>query len=114
MGFYLMQGNYTVPSVKAMIGTPRDRSEAVAKTFQSAGGKLLHFFFAMGESDWIILCEAPDDVTAAAISMAVSASGGVSNFKTTKLITTAEAMAAMSKAASASYSPPTQAQEAIR
>ncbi len=70
-----------------MLGNPHDRSAAVEKLMTSAGGKLHHFFFALGENDWVILCEAPDDITAAAISIAVGASGAVTGGKTTKLMT---------------------------
>ena len=60
----------------------------------------------MGENDWVILCEAPDDITAAAISMAVGASGAITGSKTTKLMTAAEAMTAMGKAKAIAYTAP--------
>ena len=106
MGFYLMQGNYTAASIKAMVDNPQDRGAKAETLFATAGGKLHHFFFAIGESDWIILGEAPDDVTAAAISMAVGASGVMVGLKTTKLMTIADAMSAMGKAKSITYEAP--------
>ena len=50
--------------------------------------------------------EFPDNVTMAALSMAISASGGFSAFKTTVLIPMNEAVEAMRKAGSISYRPP--------
>ena len=106
MGFYLMQGNYAAASIKAMVDNPHDRGAKIEKLFATAGGRAHHVFFAIGECDWVILGEAPDDVTAAAISMAVGASGAVVGLKTTKLMTIADAMSAMGKAKSITYEAP--------
>jgi uncharacterized protein with GYD domain len=106
MGYYLFQGNYAASSIKAMINQPQDRSIQVEKLLATVGGKLHHFFFSLGESDFVILLEAPDEGAVMAVSMAVGASGGISNIKTTKLISAAEAMAAMGKAQSIKYVAP--------
>ena len=55
----------------------------------------------------MFLLEAPDNVSAAALSMLVGGSGALSRLETTVLLTMDEAQAALSKAAAASYRPPT-------
>lgn len=106
MAYYLLQANYATASIKAMVDKPQDRAAQAQKLIESAGGKQHHFFFALGESDFVILCEMPDDIAVTALSMAVGASSAIHGFKTTKLLTAADAMAAMSKAQSIKYSPP--------
>ncbi len=60
------------------------------KVFHRTGGKLLHAFMALGKSDLVVLCEFPDDTSAAALSLVVGAAGSVTNAATTKLITMSE------------------------
>jgi hypothetical protein len=48
----------------------------------------------------------PDNVSAAALSLAIAAGGGFKAHKTTPLLTVAEAIEAMKKAATAGYKPP--------
>ena len=109
MPFYMFQGRYSTDAIKSMVDNPQDREAAAAKVIESLGGKLHHLFFCFGQDDVVALFEAPDDEAMAACSMAVGASGAMSGGSTTKLLTSAEAMAAMgaAKAASASYNPPT-------
>ncbi len=106
MGYYLFEGNYTSASATAMIDSPSDRSVAASNMVKSVGGTPHHFFFSLGESDWIFLCELPDDLTATAISLKIGASGAMSRTKTTKLLTPSDAQSAMGKAGSATYASP--------
>jgi uncharacterized protein with GYD domain len=106
MSYYLVEGNYTGASTKAMVASPSDRSVQARSLVESLGGKYHHFFFTLGERDFVVLCEMPDDVTAAAASLAIGSSGAFSKCTTTKLLTAAEAQSAMSKAKSAKYTPP--------
>ncbi len=64
--------------------------------------------YAFGDYDVIALVEAPDNVSVAALSLAVTASGALTAIKTTPLMTVEEGMAAMRKGATASpgYRPP--------
>jgi hypothetical protein len=50
--------------------------------------------------------EAPDNASAAAVAMAVGASGALSDVETTVLLDMNEAQDAMRKAAAATYRPP--------
>ena len=108
MSYYLYQLSYTAEAVKAMIANPSDRKAAAAKLIEGLGGKLHHLFFAFGTYDVICLVEGVDDKAAAAGAMAVAASGTVSSFVTTKLMSMDDAMDAMRMAgkASGSYKPP--------
>lgn len=101
MPYYLLQLSYTPEAVKAMVGRPQDRAEAASALVENLGGKLHHLFFCFGEYDVVCLIEGPDDRMMAAGVMAVAAAGTTSRTRTTKLMTSAEAMEAMKMAAEA-------------
>jgi uncharacterized protein with GYD domain len=108
MPFYMLHGRYSPSAIKAMVSNPQDREASAKKLSESLGAKLHSFFFTFGEEDFVAIIEAPDDATAAALSMTVGASGGFSGGATTKLMTSKEAMKAMAaaKKAAESYKPP--------
>jgi uncharacterized protein with GYD domain len=70
------------------------------------GGKLLSMYLAFGEYDVVGMAEMPDNVSAAAFSLAISAGGAVRAVKTTPLMTMQESIEAFRKAGQAGYLPP--------
>ena len=106
MPFYLIQASYTAQAVGAMIKNPQDRAAAVAPMMEKMGGKLHGLWFTFGEYDIVAIAETPDAVTAAAISMAIGSSGAMSTYRTTPLMTSAEATDAMKKAGGVAYQAP--------
>ena len=76
MAKYMFTARYTGEGAKGVMaagGTAR--REAVSQSCASVGGKLESFYYAFGDVDAYVICDLPDDVTAAALSMAVSSSG---------------------------------------
>jgi uncharacterized protein with GYD domain len=106
MPIYLGRFSYSTEAVKAMVSNPQDRAQVAAEAAESLGGKLIGFWFSLGEFDGAFVMEAPDNATAAALSMVVGGSGAVSRLETTVLLTMDEAQEAMRKAATASFTPP--------
>jgi uncharacterized protein with GYD domain len=106
MALYLGRFSYTQQAIKAMVDQPQDRGKAAAEVAESLGGKLIGFWFALGEYDGAYLMEAPDNATAAALAMRIAGSGAISNVETTVLLDMDEAQEAMRKAAGATYHPP--------
>lgn len=109
MPYYMFQGRYSTAALKAMVDKPQDREAAGRKLVEAAGGKLHQFYFSFGTDDVVAIIEMPNDNAAAACSLALGASGALSGGATTKLMTSAEAMEAMSAAKSAAkgYKPAT-------
>ena len=105
MPLYLGRFKYSAEALRAMIDQPQDRGAAAAHTAESLGCKLHGIWWALGDRDGAFLLEAPDNVTVAALSMAVGASGQIST-ETTALLDMNEAQEAMRRAAGASFSPP--------
>jgi uncharacterized protein with GYD domain len=107
MAKYLIQGAYTVEGHKGLIKTGGSaRREAVAKAMESVGGRVEAFYFTFGADDFVITAEAPDDVSAAAVSLSVSASGAVHGVRTAVLLTPEEVDRATK--ISVAYRPPGQ------
>jgi len=106
MARYMIQASYTTTSVAAMVRNPQDRAVAVQPLLDQLGGSLVSLDFAFGDYDLVAIGEFPDNLTMAALSMALAASGAFSAFKTTVLIPMSEAVEAMRKAGTISYRPP--------
>jgi uncharacterized protein with GYD domain len=90
MAKYLLEANYTldgVKGVKAQGGSARHAAAAAAA--ESVGGKVEQFYFAFGSTDAFIIADFPDNVSAAALALAVSAAGGAT-VRTVVLLTAAE------------------------
>ncbi len=83
-----------------------DRTAVVGALFEGMGGKLESIDYAFGEFDVVGICELPDNTSMAAFSMAVGASGAVTNLKTTVLIPASEGAEAARRAGSIAYRPP--------
>jgi uncharacterized protein with GYD domain len=103
---YLIQVAYTQESWAKMVKSPQDRQQAVAPAVESVGGKFEHAYLAFGEYDLVGIVDVPDNVSMAALSISVASTGSVQDFVTTPLMTMDEAVAAMKKAGSVSYTPP--------
>jgi uncharacterized protein with GYD domain len=106
MPLYLVRFSYTPESWKKLIQNPEDRRGAVRELVESVGGKLQGFWYAFGGHDGYLLVEAPDNVSAAAVSVAASAGGGVRTSETTVLLSVDEMLDALNRAGDVSYTPP--------
>ena len=106
MSSYLLQVGYTPDAWASMIAHPHDRLDAVRPVIEKLGGKILHGWFAFGDYDLVSIIEMPSNVEAAAFSLAAAAGGAVRAIKTTPLMTTAEGIEAMKKAATSGYKTP--------
>jgi uncharacterized protein with GYD domain len=106
MPHYLIQTGYTAEAWKALLKKPEDRSEAVRPVIEKLGGKMVNSWYAFGEHDIVAIVEMPDNVSAAALSLAQTAGGALRAFKTTPLLELAEGLEAMKRAAKAGYRPP--------
>jgi uncharacterized protein with GYD domain len=73
---YLYQVAYTSESLAAQIKNPQDRLDVVGKQIAAAvGAKILGGGYSYGKYDITALIEAPDDVTMAAVALAIAADG---------------------------------------
>lgn len=106
MARYLFEANLTAQAVDALIKNPHDRAEGIGPMIEAMGGKLDAYYFAAGQGTIYVIYHLPDEVSLEALSMVVLAGGAVTSFKTTPVLTSAEAVEAMKKAATILYKPP--------
>jgi uncharacterized protein with GYD domain len=106
MSVYMMQLAYTSEAWSALLKAPEDRAKVARSLAESLGGENLGFWLSLGDYDVVALFDLPDQMSVAALSMAVSAGGAIRDAKTTPLMSTDEAMRAMTKAQTVEYSPP--------
>ena len=94
---YLIEANYTLEGVRGVMKEGGSkRRDAAAAAIESVGGKMEAFYFAFGSPDAIVILDAPDNVSAAAASVAINATGAV-QIKTVVLMTPQEMDAAVKK-----------------
>src|SRR6266581_2618068 len=106
MPFYLTRFSYTPATWAKLMKNPEDRRKAATQYIESVGGKLHGFWYAFGDYDGYNLWEAPDNVSMAAVALALGAGGALTPFQTTVLLTVEETLAALEKARSVRYRPP--------
>jgi uncharacterized protein with GYD domain len=87
---YMFEVDYTTDGAKGLAkdgGTKR--REVVSKVAGKLGGTVECFYFSFGKNDAVVIVDLPDNVAAAAVSVAVSASGAGA-IVTTPLLTVDE------------------------
>ena len=101
---YLIQASYTAEGTKGLLKEGGSQRRATAQeALKSVGGRLDAFYYAFGETDVFAIADVPDNVSAAALSLAVSASGAL-NTRMTVLLTPEEIDQAARK--TVGYRPP--------
>ncbi len=80
MAKYLCYGNFVGEGLKGLLKDGGSgRVAAVKKLIESVGGKMECYYYAFGQYDYFIIGDLPDNVSMAAASLAVNATGLVKN-----------------------------------
>jgi uncharacterized protein with GYD domain len=106
MPLYLSRFSYTPETRARLISNPEDRRTAAQKYVESVGGTLHGFWYAFGTHDGYNLWEAPDNVSMAAVALAISGGGALRSLETTVLLTVDETMEALRRAERVQYREP--------
>jgi len=103
---YLTRFSYTPETWAMLIAQPEDRRRAASAYIESVGGKLHGFWYAFGTHDGVNLWEAPDNVSMAAVALAIGGGGALSAIETTVLLTVEETIEALGRAQAVGYRAP--------
>jgi uncharacterized protein with GYD domain len=106
MSLYMIQSAFTADAWAILAKTPQNRAEAVRPGIEQIGGKLISYYFSLGEYDSVVIAELPDNAAAAAASIAAAGGGAIKAIRTTPLMTVEEGMEAMRTAGQGGYRPP--------
>lgn len=94
---YLFEAHYTPDGAKGIIKDGGSaRRAAIDKAVTAIGGRMESFHFAFGGVDAYVIVDLPDNVTAAAMALAVNQSG-LASTRTVVLMTPEEVDAATRK-----------------
>ena len=104
----MVQLSYTPEAWTAQLKNPASRIEVVRPALENVGARFEGTYLTFGEYDLAFTMEAPDNVTAAALSLAFSSGGAVKAIKVTPLMTIDEGIDATRRGAevAAVYRPP--------
>jgi uncharacterized protein with GYD domain len=110
MARYLTEFEISSEGFAAYVKSPSDRFKALEPAYAALGGKLEAFYLQVGGSRGYTVSSWPGDdpTNAEALTIAVMATGVLTSVKLVQIITAEEAVAAMEKAGSALYRPPSE------
>ena len=97
MAKFLGIASYTPEGIQGLLKDGGSkRRDVIAKAVEALGGTLEAYYFAFGDADAYVTVDMPDNVSAAAVSLAVNAAGAASA-KMVVLMTPEEVDAAVKK-----------------
>jgi uncharacterized protein with GYD domain len=106
MPLYMIEFGYTPEVWAGLVKSPENRAETAGRILEEAGAKLHNLWYSFGENDGFALIEAPDNVTAGGLAIAITSSGAFRKFETHVLMTQDELLDALGKAGDVEYAAP--------
>jgi uncharacterized protein with GYD domain len=106
MPLFMIEFGYTPEIWAGLVKSPENREETVGRLLEDAGATLHNIWFSFGENDGFALIEAPDNVTAGGLAIAITSSGAFRKFETHVLMTQDELLDALGKAGDVAYAAP--------
>ena len=95
---FMIHATYTAEAWRTLVTKPQNRKDAINGLVEKAGGRLHELYFTLGDNDIVFIFEAPDALTAAAVSVAGNAAGHIKSIQTTQLLTAEESLELMRRA----------------
>ena len=106
MPLFMIEFGYTPDVWAGLVKSPENRAETVGRILEDAGAKLHNLWYSFGENDGFALIEAPDNITASGLAIAITSSGAFRKFETHVLMTQDELLDALGKAGDVEYAAP--------
>jgi uncharacterized protein with GYD domain len=105
---YIVLFSYTGPAWQRMLQTPGDRTAAISAAATAVGASVQSVRWMLGPYDGLVLLDAPDSVTAAAVSVTAMSTGSFAAVQTHELFSQDQLQALLGRAADATrdYTPP--------
>jgi uncharacterized protein with GYD domain len=105
---YILLFSYTGAAWQRMMGTAGDRTAAISAAASAVGASVQSVRWMLGPHDGLVILDAPDSVTAAAVSVTAMSTGAFSAVETHELFTQDQLQALLGRAGEASshYTPP--------
>jgi uncharacterized protein with GYD domain len=98
------RGRLSQNYAKGLLAAPEDREPVVRKLIETAGGKMVNFYFTTGDHDFLLITETNDAENVIAALMAGASAGMISDLTTGRAWTGAEFKGIAEKASKAASS----------
>lgn len=82
---FMHQWSYKDPQVREFINQDDTRADVVRTAIEAFGGRMLGFYFCLGDHDGVAISEFPDEETALACVMLIFGQGRVRSVQTMML-----------------------------
>ena len=106
MPYYLLQTTYTSEARSVQSRHPDNIVERANVVAENLGGRIENIFYSLGDYDVLVIVELPDNVSASAAIVAVSAGWATKEAKITPLMSVEEGIEGMKMSKNAGYRPP--------
>ena len=110
MARYVVFFTYSSEAWARMIQSPGDRTAKVRQLADSVGGSVECLYWMFGPYDGLGIIEAPDSISAAALSITIGSTGAFKNVETHELLNQEQLSQVLSRSkdATQAYQPPGQ------
>jgi uncharacterized protein with GYD domain len=98
MGHYLIEVGYSAQSWNTQIDTEANVIDRITPALKACGAKLECMYYAFGERDLVGIIDFKTAEDAAAFALAIGASGALTMYRTTPLLTVDQGIKSMHKA----------------
>lgn len=102
MATFILRGSLPQAAMAGYMAKPEDRTGPLSKLVEAAGGQLRAFYFTSGDSDFLMIIDAPGPEVVASAAMVAGAQGMAGDFCTVQAFTGEEFKQMAAKAASIS------------
>ncbi|MGF1474028.1 MAG: GYD domain-containing protein [Geminicoccaceae bacterium] len=102
MPHYMTTGRYTAEAVNAMLSSPEDRTDHLGGLVRRFGGNLIEYYLVLGDSDFVLITEFPDNGSALSWAALLAGDGQFEGITTKPLIRASDSVALMVKASALS------------
>jgi uncharacterized protein with GYD domain len=90
MAIFILQGRFTSQYLKGGLAAPEDRTAAMSRLCEQAGGRLINLYYTLGQYDFALISEMPDATSAVLLPLVITAGGAVTDTVTSPAFTSAE------------------------
>jgi uncharacterized protein with GYD domain len=106
MPMYATMFQYQAAALKLMVERPEDRGAVVNRAAESLGGRVVSYYWSVGNFDGLVILDLPDGTAAAAVQLVMEGTGAVRHVETHEIFPADELPELLQQTARVRYSPP--------
>ncbi len=103
---YVTMFQYQPAALKLMVERPEDRGAIVSQAAESLGGRVVGYYWVLGDFDGLVIFDLPDGTAAAAVQLVMAGTGAVRHVETHEIFPGDTIPELLQQTARVSYLPP--------